>query len=206
MSEEQLHNLDISLRQLNVHLQSSIPNRFKLAVIRGYNEEHGYPEASLNGHPDLTKVLYNRAINEIHFIHQQLFRLPVYDSIFTHPLSDHYPLAEQASFVEQYKELLRYVNHPRVVSICDGHDHNTFRVETREVSTYGHWVTVCQTVFLDRPLKRISCDIYAPSSVRAPPHNDLLIAPIGIIYNWPFELCGPHEPTPPSSDDGDSSE
>jgi hypothetical protein len=207
MSDKQLiRNLDISLRQLNVHLRSSFPNQLKLAVIRGYNQEQGYPEAGLNGHPDLTKVLYNGALNEIQYINQEIFGLPEYDSIFIHPLSD-YPLADQAAFVGTYKELLGQVNHPRIISICDGHDHNTFQVETREVSTDGYWITVCRTIFLDRPLTRVSYDIFAPSSVRAPPdHNDLLIAPIGIIYSWPLGLRGPHEPTPPSSDDGDSSE
>jgi hypothetical protein len=45
MSAEQLHDLDISLRQLNVHLRSSITNQFRLDVIRGYNLELEYPEA-----------------------------------------------------------------------------------------------------------------------------------------------------------------
>jgi hypothetical protein len=232
MSEEQLQDLNNSLRQLNVYLQSSTENQFKLTVIRGYNTEHDFQEALLNdGSPDLTKVLYNGAIFNFESINQDLFvlpgyehiRVPKYESIsFIHPLSD-YTLEDQATFVGIYKDLFQFTNRPRVIAICDGHEHNTFQAETREVSTDGYWITVCRTVFLDTPVPRFSCDIYAPSSVRAPlDHNDLLVAPIGTLYAWPFALRGPrelsypssdsddnpnpNEPTPPSSDDGDSSE
>jgi hypothetical protein len=77
MSEEQLHDLNTALYQLNVHLQSSLPNQFKLAVVRTYNAEHDFQEALLDdGFPDLTKVLYNGAIPYIESINQDLFELP----------------------------------------------------------------------------------------------------------------------------------
>jgi hypothetical protein len=216
MSEEQLHDLNNSLYQLNVHLQSSLPNQFKLAVVRGYNTEHGFHEALLDdGFPDLTKVLYNSAISNIEFINQDLFvlpqyaqiRVPRYESIsFSHPLSA-YTTEDQATFVRVYKDLLEFVNRPRVIAIQDGHERNTFQVETREVSTDGYWITVCRTVFLDRHVPSVSFDIFAPSSVRAPrDHNDLLVAPIGTLYSWPyFALRGPRrELSYPSSQEESS--
>jgi hypothetical protein len=152
MSEEQLHDLNTSLLgQLNVHLQSSFANQFKLAVIRGYNEENDFQEALLNDRfPDLTKVLYNGAVCDIESINQELFVLPKYEHIrvpkyesisFTHPLSDYTLEDHQATFVRIYKDLFQFVNRPRAIAICDGHEHNTFQAETREVSTDGYWIT-----------------------------------------------------------------
>jgi hypothetical protein len=203
MSEEQLHDLNTALYQLNVHLQSSLPNQFKLAVVRTYNTANDFQEALLDdGFPDLTKVLYNGAIPYIESINQDLFELPEYAQIrvpryesisFSHPLSAYTP-EDQATFVRIYKELLVFVNRPRVIAICDGHERHTFKVETREVSADGYWITVCRTVFLNRPVPRFSVDLYAPSSVRAPrDHNDLLVAPIGTLYSWPFPLRIPRQ-------------
>jgi hypothetical protein len=116
MSEEQLQDLNNSLLQLNIYLQSSFANQFKLAVIRGYKEEENdYQEALL------TKVLYNGALCDIKSIHQELFivpqyeqiRVPKYESIsFTHPLSA-YTLEDQATFVGIYKDLFELYTSPR---------------------------------------------------------------------------------------------
>ena len=157
----------------------------RVIAIRNFNLQLDLPTEDPN------RVLYNGALFEAQQLDFNLFLLPKYVTLFTHPLSD-YPQDEQHELLTLYGATLARVNHPRAYFIgVPGKIPGllTVTLHTHKINVQGYWTFVQRTFHLHTPGPIVTYNIIDSSTVLAAPDPDIsLCAPEDIVYTIPAHL------------------